>query len=52
MKVVDEDMKPTLSILQLQVTSCQVSVDQSGFPTAQTSQNTLQNTNTQTERKY
>lgn len=47
-------VKPTLSILQLQVTSCQMSVDQSRLPTAQTSQNTLQSTKRQTEqeRKY
>ncbi len=43
--------KPTLSVLQLQVTSCQVSVNQSWLPTAQSSQNTLQGTNAHTHRE-
>lgn len=34
-------MRPTLRILKLQVTSSQMSVDQSRLPTAHTTQNTL-----------
>lgn len=34
-------MRPTLRILELQVTSSQMSVDQSRLPTAHTTQNTL-----------